>query len=471
MTFAEGYCFGRVVGKMTRRMDVKRLDKEELTYELTVRGIAVGSVDEMRTRLALARQMEQTGDSLHYPSYPYHFDEDENAVRKKIAEVTPLIDSFSGASRSSQFLKLQTKLSHLLNRIDNMDSEDENKRAVRGELLASVLTLINKLKSKATEAEEGTRPKPPSLDVLEGEVAGPSTAEQPLSSSSAIEQNYQSAGSHNIKPILPHKWNLKFSGDRGGLSVTAFFERVEELRRARNVGKDILLDSGIDLFEGRAYEYYQHCRSEVSSWDELANMFREEYQPAFYSEKLMDEIKRRTQGPGETIGTYLAIMAKYFQRLQCPISEEARLTILMRNIAPVYRSQLGAVEITSISQLRTLCKRIEQRMHSAEYLPPPKRNQSLEPDLAYVALEEHVNSLQSHSAPGTSFAAVDSQGGSDHMRTANQEVICYRCRKPGHRAVGCADRNTRKVCFRCRKEGFTVRTCPSCSAGNGQQRF
>lgn len=59
-----------------------------------------------------------------------------------------------------------------------------------------------------------------------------------------------------IRPFLPHKWNLKFSAERKDLSVNAFFERVSELSKARNASKPISLDSDIDLFEGRAYQFY-----------------------------------------------------------------------------------------------------------------------------------------------------------------------------------------------------------------------
>lgn len=62
----------------------------------------------------------------------------------------------------------------------------------------------------------------------------------------------------------------------------------------------MLLDSGIDLLKGRAYECYQDC---LKSWDELVIKFKEKYQPAFYSEQLHEQIKWRTQGAEENIGT------------------------------------------------------------------------------------------------------------------------------------------------------------------------
>lgn len=448
---------------MSRKIEINRLDKEELIYELRWRGIATGTVEEMRSRLILARQMERTGESLHYPPYPFSFQEDVTTVTSKLDSLVLVVDTFADSIKSGTYLKLQTKLNHILGRLDNMQCSSKEEFELRGVLVAQVLTMMDQVNTKADQFEDSNRPPPPNLCVLQGSLPPSAANLAPLMSSSLVA-NVQSPiaqthphnfGTSGMKPILPHKWNLKFTGDRRGMSVTAFFERVEELRRARNVSKEVLLDSGIDLFEGRAYEFYQDCYSEVQSWDELVTRFKEEYQPAFYSERLLEEIKRRTQGPDESIGTYMAVMSRYFQRMQCHVSEEAKLTILLRNISPTYRSQLGALEITSISQLKSLCKRIEQRTLSMEYTPPPRKGNSLEPDLAYVGLEEQVNEMQVSEPSGSASGP-------------RKEVICFNCKKVGHKAIGCVEKKN-LYCFGCKKEGVTKRTCPNCSSGNGQR--
>lgn len=452
---------------MSRRFDVNRLDKEELTYELKWRGIALGTVAEMRSRLALARQMERTGESLHYPPYPFTFQEDVAAITQKLDNLVVAVDALTDSSKSSSYLRLQTKLTHVLGHLDNVVCSSAEEFEVRGVLVAQALTLIDQLNTKANLVEGKCQPVPPNLCALQGGIQQLPAEVTQLPSSSFMRADplqvstpTPTASGSGIKPILPHKWNLKFSGERKGMSVTAFLERVEDMRRARNVSKDILLDSGIDLFEGRAYEFYQDCRNEVQSWDELALRFKEEYQPAFYSERLLEEIKRRTQGPDESIGSYMAVMSRYFQRLQCPISEEAKLTILMRNIAPMYRTHIGALEVTSIAHLKQLCKRIEQRNISTECAPHTRKGYSLEPDLAYIQLEDQLKEISLQGAPESPV----------ERKKPQKEVVCYNCNKPGHRAIGCAEKK-KLYCFGCRMEGVTKRNCPKCRAGNGCRRF
>lgn len=185
---------------------------------------------------------------------------------------------------------------------------------------------------------------------------------------------------------------------------------------------------------------------------------KQEFQPINFDEKLMDEIKKRTQGPDESIGIYLAIMSAMFGRLTCSISETTQLKILLRNISPFYQNQLGLVEVTSVAHLRTLCSKLEERREAVEAFVSPSRRHELEPDLAYVGLEPV--------APVTVSEIVPSPETSSRAHS----IHCFNCRQLEHRAIGCGGPRVKK-CYRCQKPGNTVRTCPDCnSTRNAQQR-
>lgn len=70
---------------------------------------------------------------------------------------------------------------------------------------------------------------------------------------------------------------MKFTGDTKGLSFNAFFKRCEEFRVV--VSKQTLLESGIELFEGRGYQFYVAYRHEVSTSDNFVGLMYEEYLP------------------------------------------------------------------------------------------------------------------------------------------------------------------------------------------------
>ncbi|KAJ8934746.1 hypothetical protein NQ314_013216 [Rhamnusium bicolor] len=64
---------------MPRKIQVNRLEKEELTYELT------------------AIQLKKSGDSLKYPAYTYTFDQDYDDIKKKLDSLTDLVEVFDKA--------------------------------------------------------------------------------------------------------------------------------------------------------------------------------------------------------------------------------------------------------------------------------------------------------------------------------------------------------------------------------------
>lgn len=451
------YIFPRKFVRMSRKMQINRLSQDELVYELTYRGIGTGTVQDMRHNLVMAVQLERSGNSLRYPKYPFSFEQDAVAVRNKIEEITPLVNEFGNNKTSSEYLKLHTKCLHVLGRIDNMVSDVDENIALRSTLLADTLSLMEILNSKAEEEEKRQSRVPLELsmmfnegDFVQGVDTVPRSSVQIEPADAPGEQMHGHSIRSTIKPIPPSKWDLKFSGDKRGLSLNAFLERVEELRVARHISELELLDSGIDLFLGKAYTFYRSVRGMANSWDELVTLFKEEYYPADYNERLYEEIKRRTQGPEESFGIYLAIMEGFFRRLTCPITEHMKLKILMRNIAPYYQQQLALMEVTSISQLRTLCKKLEEKRQVLEsFAGPSRRSNMLEPDLAYVQASESFETFS--------------------LDTAEAGRVCFRCNKPGHVARGCTAR-TEKYCFRCKRKGFTVRTCPDCGESGNDVR-
>lgn len=434
-------------------MQVKRLLQDELCYELSIRGIATGTVDEMRHSLAMALRLEKSGSSIRYPNYPFTVQEDIEAVEKKLTDLAPLVNEFSGEPASSAYSKFQTRLSHVLNRIDHIEADGPEAKK-RSELLARTLSLLDSLERKTGKSVNADIPS--QLAALD--ISNVTTTPKPIRRSSGL--NDTSVHSNIFKQILPNKWNLKFSGDKKGLSLNSFLERIEELRIARHVSKEVLFESGIDLFEGRAYQFYLAYREEVSTWDEFVTLLREEYLSPTYNEKLLQEITKRTQGPDESIGIYLAVMSGYFNRMTCPLSEEVKMKIILRNIAPFYQNHLALVDVKSLSHLRELCRRLEVRKESVEnFVTPSKRNFCLEPDLAYVEVDNSVESIASTSTVDKSV---------DKGYTSN--ITCYRCGNSGHKAIGCTSIKG-IFCYRCKKDGYTVRNCPNCiRKGNGSGR-
>lgn len=435
------------------RMNVNRLSQDELIYELKIRGIATGTCNEMKKLLSAARRMEKAQQSFSYPPHPYTFDEDATAIVEKHDELRKDFDNLEGPQGSPSAVRMASKIAHIFGRFERMAPTDEEQTQRKANLAAKIISLLTDVEEKVDGvAEEHVAEEAELSDVVRRLSDIPGNSQFPRSSSPI---RHQPPPVHTTHVVPVSKWNIQFSGDQRSLSVNAFLERVDELRVARGVSKLHLYDSAIDLFTGRALLWYRDARKHCQTWEELVVGLKEEFQPFDYQEKFLDEVKRRTQGPDESIGIYLAVMSAMFGRLERQLNEEEQLRILLKNLSPFYQHQLALVDVTSLVQLKKLCRKLEDRRATVQaFSLPPKRN-LLEPDLAYVA----TTSTEEVSLVSTSAHGVQSPSSLANTR------LCFNCNQPGHRAIGCIQPR-RKYCYKCKKAGVTVRTCPVCNSEN-----
>ncbi|CAG9129442.1 unnamed protein product [Plutella xylostella] len=99
---------------------------------------------------------------------------------------------------------------------------------------------------------------------------------------------------------------IKFDGDT---CVRAFIERVSEYCSARNISDARLLSFGTEIFTGNALHWFRSVRDQVSSWDELKALLRQDFDTLDFDYRLLAEIRARTQGESENITIYLSIIS------------------------------------------------------------------------------------------------------------------------------------------------------------------
>lgn len=442
---------------MEGKLEINRLERPELVYELAVRGFSEDTtVAKMRTKLRACLKLEKSSE-IKYPKHPFTFQDDCGALTDKFSELEALVADFSDCETSGAYLKITSKLVHAFGRADRSVATTEAEQTQRTSFLVDFLGLQSELKSKVRRhrrsLEQGTS-GPLDLSVLaiddgsENTDSEMSSDEEIVGIPAAANSSFRlpmEAG--HLKCVPVSKWNIrKFSGDSSKVSLNAFLEDIEELRISRNVTKEQLLHSAADLFIGKALIWYRSIRSKVSSWSQLVCELRLQFQPSNYNDRLFEEIKHRTQGSSENIGMYIAVMSNMFNRLTVPVGEKTRLAILMKNISPFYQSQLGLVSIESVDQLLELGRKLEARKETIETFTPPPRNRVglMEPDLAYI------------------YADSDSIAGPSTTCASSIDLVCWNCQKPGHKANNCGAPR-KKHCYRCGRPDYTVRSCPKCS--------
>ena len=439
-------------------MDVGHLVKEMLIYELVVRGIAADSkqtVEQLRAALRPVLKMEKKG-SLTPPPYSLEFSDEKVQIRSLLDRVKEVIATIDADNSQQKYHSSLSKLVHLHQRVQRIPVSKLTPEEVseRANLQLEVLCALDSLETAAKSN--------PELSVIvqdSDEEPHPSpnvSRTNPRPQSTPIQSSY--------KPPNLEKWNLKFTGEAKS-SVHGFIERVKELSKARNISDRQLFESAIELFSGKALNWYRANIDRFDDWDSLSELLCRHFEPPDYKSRLFRDIIERTQDTSEGIIEYLSCMQAMFRR-HGGLSDEVQLDLLIRNLSPFYATQLPVVE--TLEELETECLKLETKKYRVEnYVPPSRRkNAFVEPDFAFVDVTPTSENPCHFSNPDNSSVNIDRVDTPSGSRP-NSSIVCWNCQNTGHINRNCP--NPRKIhCFRCGTPNVTVRACPKCrDSGNG----
>lgn len=431
-------------------MEVNRLNREEILYELVVRGysnIEALTVAAMRKKLRADMQDENFGEVVTHASYQPDIAHEINVCNTKIIELETYINRTSIKTESNEYSYAETKLQHLYKRLARLKP---------GEADVSLTNSIKNLVDQLGEIEQKLDEQTFRLDN------SPIPTTNPTCSTSVAPNQPSNSGNfynHNFVPV--YKWGIHFSGDandKEGLSVNAFVERVNEYREARAVSEDVLIKSLCELLTGSAKLWYNSIKFKICSWSHFVKLLKEEFLTSDYDYELINAIREHYQRQDERVGSYFACMLNLFNRLCHPPSEEDKLCILRRTIDPYYIHRLGLETINTVDDLLSACKKLEaaRNLISQTSRPSGDRIAILEPDLAAPG-PSRVRSVPSnnYASRRSNVQRVDS-------------IVCWNCNEVGHSFTVCAKARERKFCFRCGKDNVTKYSC-TCFQGNGER--
>lgn len=412
---------------------VHSLLKDELTYEVTIR-----SETPTSTVPLLRKQLKQL--LIECPSEIITETEFENNSELKIItdKIKELKAKLSEKSVTAHCLSrcrgLVRHLHHRLMRVMSDDPVVLSQKAGLSDAIELLLSVSEKffLSTRAQQPEQCDMQveSPPPVAIAE------------------------CSGDKNVA-----KWNLRFNGTTDPRS---FLERVDELQVSYSVSDSRLFNSAAQLFSDQGLLWYRGIKSQVSSWAELKAWLLEEFDPVDYDYRLLGEIRARTQGLDEPTHIYFAVMACLFNRLKSTLSEDKQLEILLHNIRPHFSQQLALLDITTISDLKTKCRKLESARQRSDFFVEPTKSNLLGQEFCYKGKTKQVNYVSSNGS--SSRPAISQQFNSNSMSSANQRV-CYKCGKGNHNFRLCKMTPKNIKCFKCGKVGFIVTSCPNCNKG------
>ncbi|KAK4886951.1 hypothetical protein RN001_003222 [Aquatica leii] len=180
-------------------MDPHRLLRDELEYELLIRGVANTSaetVNSMKKKFRDYLSKERFGELVMNESFSCECAVEIEICLKKINDLTSFIDNFKGGRESNEAKLIETKLSHLYGRLTRLKVIDQKGSK---ESLKAVSNLVEKLK----QLEEFVDKKNNSVVSNVGSLSD----SMPIHSDGATTSINDISVSNTCKMVPVHKWD------------------------------------------------------------------------------------------------------------------------------------------------------------------------------------------------------------------------------------------------------------------------
>jgi hypothetical protein len=456
-------------------LNADHLRKEELAYELKARGIKVTvqqTSKELRACLSPLLKLERGKKGMSYSAVEFDVDEELVVVDSRLTELEEAVKRFDDGSSRIPREVLRTRASHLLGRVQRLESSatvtEAQLTTIASRVSRITLLLTHVLKTDDSGADLSIAFAGVTIDL---DSDSDSDTGLPVSSTPPSTAAATSNVVTRSQPV--ERWNLKFSGDGKGISLHHFLERVSELQIARHVSNQQLYESAIDLFSGKALWWYRAHQDRFHDWEGLTSLLRRHYEPPDYRSRLFQDMLHRTQDETESFVEYFACMNSMFRRYG-DMTDETKLHMVTRNLAPFYTMQLPLVR--TLRELEDECLKLEVKKYRSDHYHPPTRvrRSYVEPDFAFVSTQGNARSSEMMSVPyspnnAPQFSSPDSVPPCEANAVNHATASCWNCLKTGHVLRNCpAPRKL--LCYRCGKHGVTTRNCPTCSTGNEVRR-
>lgn len=251
-------------------------------------------------------------------------------------------------------------------------------------------------------------------------------------------------------------WRIKFSGTFNSISVENFIYRIEALTSQTLQGDfDLLCRNASSLFEGKAADWFWRYHRSVESvcWNGLCRAMRQQYSDSRSDVDIRELIRDRKQKQGESFDNFYESVVELTDRLKEPLSSSLLVEILRRNLLPEIQHEILNLKISSLQELRDICRRREffmqdvRRKHGLGFSKPtlvPKRVSELDEMVVNQDVEPLAKTTDEIAAVGFS---------------------CWNCRQSGHRYQEClADRTV--FCYGCGTPDTYKPNCKKCNSKN-----
>ena len=168
-------------------------------------------------------------------------------------------------------------------------------------------------------------------------------------------QNTSASVAHDDSRLirLLRDWKICFTG-KPQEDADDFLHRLSSFARSYNTSDQTLLRLLPVILQDRAESWSQPLARNWNSFDDFKLALLLQYGKTDFQLRLEDEIRNRTQGPAETMSSFVAALRVLFDKLIPPIGIDGQFHRAFRNLHPSYSRVIRRNQFNNFQELLQL---------------------------------------------------------------------------------------------------------------------
>lgn len=272
----------------------------------------------------------------------------------------------------------------------------------------------------------------------------------------ASGQPYTGSYSNWNYRLPPHKWNVKFSGDKGSKMTASDFLNILALKRdAHDVTWELIGAHFDNLLEGRALNWYYmyRKRNPQTEWSTLKEAFCQHFSRRETDEEIMVKIANRRQYEKESFDEFCDAMTDLRNQLTIDYSDEQMIGLLRNNCKLGIRQMLATYSPSNLNDFvdkgkdKLLGSSSQQvrRIHEVQTVVPFP-----------IGSSDYSSEIQGCLPQLNPIPMVEA-----FRNSHSQNLKCWNCDEVGHGFVDC-EKERSLFCYKCGYKNVTCRNCVKC---------
>jgi hypothetical protein len=198
---------------------------------------------------------------------------------------------------------------------------------------------------------------------------------------------------HNNGPRMQHLKSAdskmpQYSGANDIKTPYDFIIELEKYQEVVGYTEQDMVQYVIPLaLTGDAYNWYRY-EPHFHNWDDFRRRLRAEFQALGYHDELKRELDTRSQGPTESLTSYIRIIRDYYERIGSPVAEITIVNRILQKMHPEYRQALLGKDIRTMVDLKREAHSAQELIKHYKFYRPPPTSGSLEPSLAWKPISQ-----------------------------------------------------------------------------------